>query len=79
MLALRPHAVRLAAAEPGTTSPLPELMADLQASGVAAVSPNGVLGDPTGATAQRGRQNLDRWAADLTRAFDGCFGGTECA
>jgi creatinine amidohydrolase len=54
-------------------------MADLRASGVAAVSANGVLGDPTGATAQRGRQNLDRWAADLIRAFDRCFGGTERA
>lgn len=77
LLALDPAAVRLEAAEPGATAPLAELLPDLRAGGVAAVSPNGVLGDPTGATAQEGehllaemtealRAGLNRWHPDRT-------------
>lgn len=66
MLAIRPSAVRLQLAEPGVCRPLPELMPALRAGGVAAVSPNGVLGDPTGASAEEGRDLLDSWAADLS-------------
>ena len=54
MLALRPDLVRLDRAAPGATSPLADLAAELRASGVAAVSPNGVLGDPTGASSAEG-------------------------
>ncbi|MFJ1967560.1 mycofactocin biosynthesis peptidyl-dipeptidase MftE [Streptomyces sp. NPDC087903] len=56
MLHLAPDDVRLAAAAPGDTRPLPELMRALRADGVRAVSPNGVLGDPTGAGAEEGRE-----------------------
>ena len=45
-------------------------MAALRAGGVRAVSPNGVLGDPTGASAQEGRLLLAGLAADLADAVD---------
>jgi len=65
LLALDPGAVRLEAAEAGDRRPLAELLATLESSGVAAVSPNGVLGDPTGSTAAEGTELLDALAADL--------------
>ena len=40
--------------EAGATSSVTELMPQLRAGGVAAVSPNGVLGDPSGANASEG-------------------------
>ena len=57
-LALDPRRVRLALAEAGNTKPLSELMPALRASGVRAVSPNGVLGDPSGASADEGDELL---------------------
>jgi creatinine amidohydrolase len=39
-------------------------------SGVAAVSPSGVLGDPSGATAETGLAIVDRWASALIAALD---------
>ncbi|GGK37884.1 mycofactocin biosynthesis peptidyl-dipeptidase MftE [Nocardia camponoti] len=51
--------VRLGEAAPGNTRPLAELLPELRASGVAGVSANGVLGDPTGATAAEGARLLD--------------------
>jgi creatinine amidohydrolase len=38
--------------------------------GVRAVSSNGVLGDPTSATATDGLKLLDQWAHDLLADFD---------
>ena len=54
MLALRPDLVRVERAAAGETAPVAALMGRLRAGGVVAVSPNGVLGDPTGATATEG-------------------------
>jgi creatinine amidohydrolase len=54
MLALAPDSVRLAAAAAGSTRPLREIMPALRSGGVRAVSPNGVLGDPSGASAAEG-------------------------
>jgi creatinine amidohydrolase len=65
MLALDPQRVRTDAAEAGATQPLPELIGALQRDGVRAVSPNGVLGDPTGASAEEGRALLEAMAARL--------------
>lgn len=65
MLAVAPHLVRLDAAESGNTGTLAELSAALTTGGVAAVSPNGVLGDPSGASAAEGSTLLDELAADL--------------
>jgi mycofactocin precursor peptide peptidase len=66
MLALAPDDVRLAAAAPGETRPLAAIMPDLRAHGTRHVSPNGVLGDPTGASAAEGELLL----AQLTAALD---------
>ncbi|MGW2342601.1 mycofactocin biosynthesis peptidyl-dipeptidase MftE [Streptomyces sp. NPDC001661] len=59
MLHLAPDDVRLPEAAPGDTRPLPELLPHLIAHGVRGVSPNGVLGDPTGATAEEGRELVE--------------------
>lgn len=65
MLHLAPRLVDMARAEPGNLAPLAEIMPELAARGVAAVSPSGVLGDPTTATAGEGRRLLDRMADDV--------------
>jgi mycofactocin system creatininase family protein len=64
-LALAPDRVRLDRAEPGNRRPIAELMPLLRASSVRAVSPNGVLGDPAGASAAEGAAVLAALLADL--------------
>ena len=71
MLALHPERVRLPVAEAGATAPLASLWADLRARGVRAVSPNGVLGDPAGASAEEGRRLLETATARLVTAVVG--------
>ncbi|HEY3262561.1 MAG TPA: mycofactocin biosynthesis peptidyl-dipeptidase MftE [Pseudonocardiaceae bacterium] len=66
MLRLAPGGVALGDAEPGDSTPLPRLLHRLRHGGLAAVSPNGVLGDPTGADASEGERILQRWADSLT-------------
>jgi creatinine amidohydrolase len=68
MLRLRPADVRLDAAAPGNTAPLPRLWKTLVREGVRGVSPSGVLGDPTGASAAEGETTLTAWAETLTAA-----------
>ncbi|HUZ20400.1 MAG TPA: mycofactocin biosynthesis peptidyl-dipeptidase MftE [Acidimicrobiales bacterium] len=68
MLALAPGLVRSDAAVPGATEPLAELLPRLRAAGVRAVSANGVLGDPGGASAAEGERLFEELAADLIRA-----------
>lgn len=58
MLVIAPARVRLGAAEAGDTSPLAELLPALRRDGVRSVSPNGVLGDPGGASPLEGRELL---------------------
>lgn len=70
MLALDPALVRTEAARPGNTTPIRELMPALREGGVAGVSPNGVLGDPGGASADHGRVLLDQLVADITRQVE---------
>jgi creatinine amidohydrolase len=65
LLALRPRAVRPFNAVPGNTRPLSELMPRLRAAGVHAVSTNGVLGDPVGASATEGDTLLAAIAGEL--------------
>ena len=65
LLALDPSAVRLELAEPGCTEPLGTLLPRLRAEGVRPVSSNGVLGDPTGASAEEGLELLDALVSDL--------------
>jgi creatinine amidohydrolase len=69
MLALAPQDVRLDAAAAGETRPLTEIMAALRAGGVRRVSPNGVLGDPAGASAAEGEALLALLVADLTASM----------
>jgi mycofactocin precursor peptide peptidase len=71
MLALAPDDVRLAAAAAGDTRPLTEILPDLSAHGVRRVSPNGVLGDPAGASAAEGEQLLALLVADLSQTAGG--------
>jgi mycofactocin precursor peptide peptidase len=76
LLVLDPAVVRTESLTAGNTAPLAELLPALVRGGVAAVSPNGVLGDPRGATAAEGevllagmvtrlREALARWQPDL--------------
>jgi creatinine amidohydrolase len=65
MLVVRPNQVRLGAAAPGNAQPLSELLPQLRAEGVRAVSPTGVLGNPVGASAPEGEALLDQAAAHL--------------
>jgi mycofactocin precursor peptide peptidase len=69
-LALAPARVRLDRAEAGNTRPIAELMPVLRASSVQAVSPNGVLGDPGGASAAEGGAVLASLTSDLLAALD---------
>lgn len=73
LLHLSPDSVRMDARAVGNTEPLARLMPLLRRGGVAAVSAVGVLGDPTGATAEDGArifeamvrrcgQAIRRWA-----------------
>lgn len=70
MLAIAPRRVRLERAAAGRPEPVAELATALRADGVRAVSPNGVLGDPTGASATHGRVLLTRMVVDIVAAVD---------
>jgi creatinine amidohydrolase len=67
MLALAPELVRCDRAEAGNVAPLGELLPEMRVGGVGAVSPNGVLGDPAGASAEEGR-------CMLTALIEACAG-----
>ncbi len=56
MLHLDPTRVKFDRAEPGNTQPLNEILPTMQAEGVRAMSANGILGDPTQASAQLGEE-----------------------
>ena len=71
LLHLDPAAVRGEQAEPGETRPVAELMDRLRRDGVRPVSPNGVLGDPSGASASEGRRLLDELVAGCVARLDG--------
>ena len=64
-LTLAPGTVRLDRAEAGNTTPILELMPALRAGAVHGVSPNGVLGDPAGASADEGAAMFAALLADL--------------
>jgi mycofactocin precursor peptide peptidase len=66
MLTLRPGSVRTHRAQLGNTASLDQLIDQLRDEGVRAVSPSGVLGDPTDASAERGEHVLQAWASQLT-------------
>ncbi len=68
MLALDPACVRPEWAA-GNTATLSDLLPAMRAGGVAAVSANGVLGDPAGASPDAGERLLAAMAADLIAAL----------
>jgi len=70
MLALAPDTVRPDLAAPGNTAPLRELMPASSAGSVRDVSPSGVLGDPTGATAGEGAETVSVIVAALVTAVE---------
>ena len=70
MLAIAPELVRMSRAEAGRPELLVDLIDELRAEGVRAVSPNGILGDPRGATVGHGKALLTRLTIDLVAAVD---------
>ncbi len=65
MLAIAPEFVHLNRALPGATEPLSNISHTLQTKGVKAVSPNGILGDPTGASKKEGQQLFETLSDNL--------------
>lgn len=59
LLHIAPELVDMDAARPGHTGPVEAAASRMIADGIRAVSPIGVLGDPTGATAAAGRGYLE--------------------
>ena len=74
MLALAPSEVLLGQAAVGDTRPIAELLPELRAHGVRKVSPNGVLGDPAGASTAEGTRLLDLLVANLSETLDSLLG-----
>lgn len=70
MLHIAPELVALDRAEPGNSQPISDLLDDLRAGGIATVSRNGILGDPTGASAAEGEQLLTRLVAHARATID---------
>jgi creatinine amidohydrolase len=70
MMALAPSEVLLDRAAAGDTRPIAELLPELRAHGVRKVSPNGVLGDPAGASAAEGTRLLDLLVANLSETLN---------
>jgi creatinine amidohydrolase len=54
----------------GDVRPLAAIAGELRRHGIAAVSPSGVLGDPSDATLGEGRDLLDTLTDDLVSAVD---------
>ncbi|MFI5955995.1 mycofactocin biosynthesis peptidyl-dipeptidase MftE [Cryptosporangium sp. NPDC051539] len=64
-LALGAARVRLDDAEPGNTEPLADLLPAMREAGLRPVTPNGILGDPAGASADEGARLLAEATEDL--------------
>lgn len=70
VLALAPEEVRTGCARAGAREPLAALWPRLRRDGVAAVAPNGVLGDPEGASADAGASARRALVSALDAAVD---------
>jgi mycofactocin system creatininase family protein len=75
LLHLCPDVVRLDQAQAGVTAPWAEVAERVRADGVAAVSPNGVLGDPSGATAEEGARRFAEIVERIMGEVAGWAGG----
>lgn len=69
MLYLSPEQVRFGQAEAGNTGKLNDLLPLMREEGVKAVSANGVLGDPAGASATEGSQLLKQMVWNISTAL----------
>jgi creatinine amidohydrolase len=69
MMAVAPEVVRLDLAQAGNTAPLQSLLPAMRAGSVRAVTSNGVLGDPAGATAAEGEALLAAMVDALVAAL----------
>jgi len=65
MLAIAPDVVHMELAEVGSMSPFADIVDKLRMNGVAAVSPNGILGDPRTASTAHGHALLAHLTAQL--------------
>lgn len=68
LLHISPDLVRSDRVAVGNVAPIGELMGALRSDGVAAVSPNGILGDPTEASAAAGRALFESMVDRLVSA-----------
>jgi mycofactocin system creatininase family protein len=67
LLHLAPTQVDMSVARAGNVAPVRELLPTMKASGTRAVSPSGVLGDPTGASAAEGVVLFERMVETVLR------------
>jgi len=70
MLYLSPDRVLTDRFEAGTTDSLAELMPQLRSTGLRSISRTGTLGDPTGATGERGKELFNAAATLLADVLD---------
>lgn len=70
MLALQPSLVRGRQTAPGERAPLAQILPRLVRDGVRSVSANGVLGDPTSATAEHGHTLLEGATGEMLDLLD---------
>jgi creatinine amidohydrolase len=71
LLHLDARLVHLESAVPGATTPMSALLSRLASEGVRAVSPTGILGDPTGASAEMGAALLNEMSSGVRRRILG--------
>ncbi|WP_070377806.1 mycofactocin biosynthesis peptidyl-dipeptidase MftE [Rhodococcus sp. WMMA185] len=69
LLHLSPDRVKMSRAETGNKEPIASLLPRLREGGMVTVSANGVLGDPTGATAAEGEQFFSALVERVTKAL----------
>jgi creatinine amidohydrolase len=74
LLHLAPRVVRRELAAAGDPRPLSELGDRLRREGVRPVSPNGVLGDPAGASAEEGQRLIRELAGECAAALHSLIG-----
>ncbi len=65
MLHTHPASVRMELAEPGSGQRFRDIIGTVREQGLASVTPNGILGDPTTATAAHGRELFESLLEDL--------------
>jgi len=70
MMHIAPHTVRTDQLVVGNTRDAHELMDEMRNGGVRSVASNGVLGDATLATAERGQETFAQYCSSLREMFD---------